>query len=144
MADPHVVSQLRAKQAELQAAVGYFEGKLAEARTNLMHVNATLRLFELPEDGVQRYPTHINLARIFPRGELLALSIAALREFGVPMTSRALSKEIVRRKGWDVNDVVLQRGITAKLKHPLLRAARKGRLRECDRESGLRVWGLPC
>lgn len=108
-----------------------------------MHVNATPRLFELPEDGIQQFQTHIDLTRVFPRGERRALSVGALRDFGAPMTSRATSAEIVRWKGWDVTDPVLQPGLMAKPQHSLLGAVRRRPLAGHGYEKRLGVWGLP-
>src|SRR3984885_14809328 len=46
MAELHVVSALRNKRAELAGMVGQFEQQLARQRTNLAHLDATMRLFD--------------------------------------------------------------------------------------------------
>jgi hypothetical protein len=46
MAELHVVSALRTKRAELAGMVGQLEQQLARQRTNLAHLDATMRLFD--------------------------------------------------------------------------------------------------
>lgn len=48
------IIQLRAKQEELQDALAYFEGKQREARADLLHASAVLRLFGT-NDEVQQF-----------------------------------------------------------------------------------------
>ena len=45
MADPHVVSTLRRKVAEIERVISAYERKLDQARRDLSAVNAALRLF---------------------------------------------------------------------------------------------------
>ena len=53
MAELHVVSALRNKRAELAGMVGQLEQQLARQRTNLAHLDATMRLFD-PDSGRRR------------------------------------------------------------------------------------------
>ena len=46
MAELHVVSALRNKRAELAGIVGQLEQQLTRQRTNLAHLDATMRLFD--------------------------------------------------------------------------------------------------
>src|ERR1700733_5638750 len=46
MAELHVVSALRNKRAELAGVVGQIEQQLTRQRTNLAHLDATMRLFD--------------------------------------------------------------------------------------------------
>ncbi len=45
MAEPHVVTALRAKRAEISGHVRDLERKLARHRANLANIDATIRLF---------------------------------------------------------------------------------------------------
>ncbi len=47
MANPQIVNTLRTKRGELESLIAAYEKKIEAARFALMHVNATLRLFEL-------------------------------------------------------------------------------------------------
>jgi hypothetical protein len=46
MAEPHVIGALRNKRAELDGMLRQLEQQLAQQRTNLAHVDATMRLFD--------------------------------------------------------------------------------------------------
>ena len=47
MAESPVFSKLRAKRDQIEGLVAHLEDWLKEARTDLAHVNAPLRLFEM-------------------------------------------------------------------------------------------------
>lgn len=94
MAESVTIIQLRTKQAELQDAIACLEGKLTEARADLLHVSAVLRLFEANGE-VQQFPAHVNLSRMFNAGELFALATKALTEKGRPMTTREVGAYVV-------------------------------------------------
>jgi hypothetical protein len=46
MAEPHVISALRDKRSELAGTVRQLEQQLAQQRSNLAHVDATMLLFD--------------------------------------------------------------------------------------------------
>ena len=46
MAEAHVISALRDKRSELAGVVNRLEQELVEHRTNLAHLDATMRLFD--------------------------------------------------------------------------------------------------
>ena len=143
MADNQTLIQLRAKRDELQDAIVYLESKITEARADLLHVNAVLRLFELGPDATQQFPAHVNLSRMFNAGELVALSLAALAERGASMTTREIANYVVREKGWDQLDPILRRGVAHRLVHTLTKARKRGRIASPGHEKGVRVWELP-
>jgi hypothetical protein len=87
MTDPHVVSQLRTKQAEIQRLIAYLEDKLKDARIDLAHVNATLRLFEVGSDPQLQFPAHVDIHRLFRKPPVRAAGIAACAD-GAMLRSR--------------------------------------------------------
>ena len=72
MAELHVVSALRNKRAELAGMVGQLEQQLARQRTNLAHLDATMRLFD-PDIRPQEIRAKRQRARSawFRQGECL-------------------------------------------------------------------------
>ena len=46
MAERHVIGALRTKRAELSGTLRQLEQQLAQQRTNLAHLDATMRLFD--------------------------------------------------------------------------------------------------
>lgn len=141
--DNQTIVQLRAKRDELQDAIVYLEGKLTEARADLIHVNAVLRLFEIGPDATQQFPAHVNLSRVFSAGELFAHAKAALTEAGKPITTREIGAYVLRVKGWDTADPILHRGVTHRLIYTLSKAMRYGKIASSGYEKGVRIWELP-
>ena len=61
MAGPHILTTLRAKRDDIQAAIEAYEAKIEAAKRDLAAVNAILRLYEL--DGERReFPPMSTLA----------------------------------------------------------------------------------
>ncbi len=143
MADSQTVIQLKAKQAELQDVIVYLEGKLQEARNDLIHVNAVLRLFEIGSDPKLQFPAHINLSRMFGQGELMALALASLKTRGGEVTTREIAADVVKAKGWDESDRVLRSSVAHRLVHALTKARTRRTVRSPGYLLGVRVWCLP-
>ena len=55
MPDPRVVQSLREMRAEILGRIAAYEAQIAQAKHDLAHVNATLRLFTEPEKQRARY-----------------------------------------------------------------------------------------
>jgi hypothetical protein len=62
MAEPHVVTALRAKRAEISGHVHDLERKLARHRANLANIDATVRLFA-PELNPDTIPPKLAVIR---------------------------------------------------------------------------------
>jgi hypothetical protein len=52
MAEPQIVTTLRSKRDELERIISSYETATIAARRDLMHVNATLELFERDATGL--------------------------------------------------------------------------------------------
>ena len=74
MADPHVISALRAKRAEVAGLIDNLERQLAKHRTDLMHLDSVLRLYQPDRDPEAIRPKQVRRRnRYFSRGELSRL-----------------------------------------------------------------------
>lgn len=72
MAEPHVVSALVAKRAALAGKIATAERRIDQFRAGLIHLDATLRLFDpdaVPEAIPPKHPRPAH-ADWFARGEL--------------------------------------------------------------------------
>jgi len=95
----HVIGALREKRAELSGAVRQIEQQLAQHRTDLAHLDATMRLFDpdiQPGDIRPRRPHHRNAW--FRPGECLRLIYDELREALEPLSARDLAERIISRR----------------------------------------------
>ena len=60
MADPHVISALRSKRAEVAGLIDSLERQLAQHRADLIHVDGVLRLFQ-PDRKRSLTPTLLGM-----------------------------------------------------------------------------------
>jgi hypothetical protein len=105
MAELHVIGALRNKRAELAGVLRQLEQQLARERTNLAHLDATMRLFDpniRPKDIRPRQRRTHNAW--FRHGECLRLIYDELREAIQPMTTRELTERIMRVKATPAAD----------------------------------------
>jgi hypothetical protein len=105
MAELHVVGALRDKRSELAGMVVRLEQQLAEHRASLMHVDATMLLFdpELRSEDVHSGQQRTRSAWFRP-GECLRLIYDVLREAPEPVTTRELAARIMAVKSILVSD----------------------------------------
>jgi hypothetical protein len=114
MAEPHVVSALRLKRAEISGHVHDLERKLARHRASLANIDATIRLYapELDPDSIPPKRTY-RRTRYFAKGELSRRVLSALREAnGKPTTTAAITSAIVADKGFPVGEGALAEAVT--------------------------------
>src|SRR4051794_36517141 len=104
MAEPHVLHSLTAKQAEIETYIRETEKRLAQARADLAHVNATIRLFETKRDETTAFPVYVKLGGLFRRNELPRLCAEALRASPEgEMDSRQIAAAVIATKGLDAS-----------------------------------------
>jgi len=48
MADPLIIQTLKQKRAEISGVIAAYQAKIAQARHDLAHINAVIRLVEQP------------------------------------------------------------------------------------------------
>jgi len=142
MADRHVLTALRSKQAEIETYIQRIEKQLAAARHDLAHVNATIRLFEVNGETTQ-FPVYIQLKRMFAKGELPRLCREAIEASPErQLDTRQLAQAVMVAKGWDATDKALAVSVAARIIHVLSAAARTGKFRKAGRRGGVNVWAV--
>jgi len=140
MADPHVISALERKRDEIEKAITAYERKLKQAKRDLSHVNASLRLFKIEGERLE-FPVHVDIHRLFKRGELATLCKEALAKEG-PLDTRELARRVVKAKGLDQSDDVLRQSITYKIVQALRLQAKRDKIVMLPKRKGVRVWSL--
>src|SRR5207237_10120408 len=140
MAGIRTVTTLRRKRDEIAASIRLYEQQLAQARADLAHVTAAIRIFEASGDpkGMARY---VDTHRLFKRGEPIALCKVALTKG--PMTTRELAQHVMAAKGLDIGDKVLTKGIGLQLIHALRMQNKRGRIILVGKRHGRSIWRLP-
>jgi hypothetical protein len=106
MAEPHVISALRNKHAELAGTIRQLEQQLAQQRSSLTHLDATMRLFDPEIRPSDIRPKQRRTRNVWFRpGECLRLIFDQLREAAQPLTTRELAERIMRLKAIPAADV---------------------------------------
>lgn len=109
MAEPHVVSALRAKRAEISGHVHDLERKLARHRASLANIDATIRLYapELDPDSIPPKRTY-RRTRYFAKGELSRRVLDKLRNAdGRTITTAVMVQSIMTDKGFATDEGAL-------------------------------------
>lgn len=138
MGEPIAVLALRRRRDQISGVIAEYERKIREAQHDLVHVVASLRLFELTGDPSD-FPPYIDLNRLLRRGETTRLCLAALAAEG-PLDTRELAQRVMRAKGLNPDDKVLGQAIALRIVQTLRlkRMAVTGK----ERRKGVSLWRL--
>lgn len=140
MTEPQVITTLTTKAELLQSLIGKLEADLEQARADLAHVVATIRLFESPDYG-EAFPSHMNLDRLFKRNEIGKLCHEALADG--PKDTRELALFIIRKKGFDERDRHLRTSIALRIVQALRMQEKRGmRVRRAGKRGNAIIWEL--
>ena len=129
MAESHVVSALVNKRAEIAGMIARTEQQLGQFRADLVHLDATIRLFA---PGME--PETIPAKRIrqsdlwFEQGELSRRVLDALRRAGEPIRAPDLVKAVMIDKGLDPADRPTFARVQWKIRDTLNRLNKRGLL----------------
>jgi len=105
MAEPHVVAALKDKRARISGLITALEAQIGQHRADLLHLDATLRLFDAdiePETIPPKRPAARN--DWFGRGECLRLAYSVLRSAPEPVSTGDVVRRLMMIKGQPVED----------------------------------------
>jgi hypothetical protein len=140
MADPQVLSTLRRKRDDIEAAIAAYTKKVEEAKRDLSAVAATIRLFELNGEP-QQFPAYVEIGRLWKRGEIVAVCREALAKEG-PLDTRELALRVIRAKGLDDGDGVLRKTVAYRIVQALNIAAKRRTIADAGRQKNVRRWDV--
>ena len=141
MAESHVVSALREKRAEIASIIADLEKRINGYRGNLVHLDATLRLFAPAVEPAEIKPKAVRERNNwFRNGECIRFVYDVLRRAGRPLSSREIALEVMVLRGLDSTDArtlcLMQKTV-----HGSLVRAKKTVIGERG-EAGATVWRL--
>jgi hypothetical protein len=98
MPEIRTVTTLRRKRDEIAASIQLYECQAAQARQDLAHVAAAIRIFEA-SGKLSDIARHVDAYRLFKRGEPWAICSAALAKRGrtIPASLLYASR---KRRAW--------------------------------------------
>lgn len=138
MAEIRTVTTLRRKRDEIITVIKLYERQLEQARSDLAHVNAAMRIFE----GGQDVRPYVDIHRVFKRTEKIELCREALA--GGPKTTKELALALMAAKDLDTGDRVLAKAVANNLIHSLRMQERRGKIARDGKRDGVCVWRIVC
>jgi multidrug resistance efflux pump len=136
MTDPLVVQTLRDTRAEILGRIAAYEAQIAQAKHDLAHVNATIRLFTEPEKQRARYLVSHGF---FKKGEIADICAQHLSVEG-ELTTRELAERVMAERGLDVTDATLRNSVVFKVVQALRHAKRRRLVRMLEKQKGMCIW----
>jgi hypothetical protein len=140
MAEIRTVTTLVKKRDEIRASIRMYEKKLEQAKVDLAHVTGAIRLFQA-SGKAQDLSRYMDSYRLFKRGEPWAICAAAL--VNGPLSTKELALELMKAKGMDLKDAVLQKTLGHRLIHSLRMQEKRKQVARHGKRHGVSVWRLP-
>jgi hypothetical protein len=132
MTEPHVIFALRDKRAYLAGHIKTLEAEIAQARVDLIHVDATLKLFD-PAIEPEGIPSKRKApSRYFAFGELARVCLEAMREERRPVTTAQLGARFMASRGLNGQDKTLFPNFQKTALGILSRLAQRGVVKRTD------------
>jgi D-hexose-6-phosphate mutarotase len=136
MTDLLVVQSLRDLRAEILGRITAYEAQIAQAKHDLAHLNATLRLFTEPEKQRARYLVSHGF---FKKGEIADICVGQLEVDGA-MTTRELAERVMAARRLDIADATQRNSVVFKVVQALRHAKRRRLVRMMEKHKGVCVW----
>jgi len=139
MEEPLVIQTLKQKRAEISGAIAAYQARIAQARHDLAHINASIRLFESGEPNRAQY---IVSHGFFQKGEIADICVRHLRADG-ELDTRQLAERVMCKRNLDATDTALRNSVVFKVVQALRHAARRKIVTMAEKRKGVCVWAPP-
>ena len=127
MTEPHVVSALRLKRAEISGHIHDLEKRIARQRANLANLDATIKLFSAGTNPDAIPPKRAyRRTRYFAHNELSRLTQDVLGTASGPLTSAEIAAAVMQAKGMPSGDAAFKEIVTERTLTVLRRLAKRG------------------
>lgn len=136
MAEPLVIQSLKEKRAEINGRIAAYQAQIAQAKHDLAHINASIRLFTDPEHQRARYMVSHGF---FKKGEIADICARHLEVDG-ELTTRELAERVMVERKLDASDTALRNSVVFKVVQALRHAARRKLVRMVEKRKGVCVW----
>lgn len=136
MEEPLVIQTLKQKRAEITGAIAAYQAQIAQARHDLAHINASIRLFE---SGERNRAGYIVSHGFFKKGEIADICARHLRADG-ELNTRELAERVMCEHSLDPTDTALRNSVVFKVVQALRHAARRKIVTMVEKRKGVCVW----
>jgi hypothetical protein len=138
MADQLIIKALQDKRAEIHGRIGAYQAQIAEAKHDLAHINASIRLFTDEEGQRVRYLVSHGF---FKKGEIADIAIRHLEVDG-ELTTREVAERVMAERKLDVSDKTLGKSVIFKVVQSLRHASRRKLVRMVEKRKGMCIWAI--
>ena len=136
MAEPLIIQSLKDKRAEIHGRIAAYQAQIAQAKHDLAHINASIRLFTDPDHQRARYMVSHGF---FKKGEIADICLRHL-EIDGEMTTRDLAERVMIERKLDATDTTLRNSVVFKVVQALRHAARRKLVRMVEKRKGMCHW----
>ena len=141
MSTPLIVTQLREKQAEIEASIKSLEARISEARSDLAHVAGTIRLFD-PTASERPARAYHSATKGLKRSDLFDRCKAALEASAEPLDTRQLAEHVITVQGWDTDDRCLRLAMAHKVGTMMARFELRGTVQKVGERDRATLWRM--
>lgn len=134
---PQVINTLQSKATELAAYIRKLETAIGQARADLAHVNASIRLFQAPSPGTIA-PVRMNIGLLLKSKELGRLCREAIATG--PKSTREIAVHVITDKGLDVDDKHLLSAVALRVVNTMRQAEKRGKVQRVGKVGTTIVW----
>ncbi len=142
MTETNILSGLKAKRTEIERQIASMASRIADARADLLHVSAVIRIFDPKASDDKPAPGYLNTTKAMPRSKVFEACRDALRASAEPLDTRELARHIIRIEGWDIEDRRLRLAIAHRVGATLARLALRGHVIKIGERDKASLWRL--
>jgi hypothetical protein len=122
MADPHVISALKQKRAELSGELLAAEKRIVQLRADIRSLDAAIKIFDpTSEPHTIRPILRRKKPTLIPRGQCSRAVLDMLRHADNPMTAREIAAQLAARYQIDSSNMGAIKTLVAKVRNTLTR-----------------------
>jgi hypothetical protein len=122
MADPHVISALREKRAELLGELIAAEKRIVQLRADIGSLDGAIRVFDPTAEPDKIRPIlRRKKQTLIPRGQCSRAILDMLRQAGGAMTAREIAAQLAARYQMDASNMDAMNALIAKVRNTLAR-----------------------
>lgn len=141
MADPHVITALRSKRAELAGQIDALQDQLREAMIAVDHVDSTLRLFMPDIDLDEIKPKPLPPRHHAFKGQVTRAILTMLRSDGA-LDAKAITLRLMAERELNLNDKTLVKAMQKRIGAALRNLRDRQLVASSQNVGGPLVWSL--
>lgn len=142
MTEPLILTTLAAKRLEIERQIASLETRLTDARADLLHILATVRIFDPKAVNDKPAAAYQSITKALPRRKLFDMCKAALQASEAPLCTRELTRHVIRSEAWDTDDRRLRLAVAHRVGGMMARLALRGAVVKVGERDKASLWRL--